>query len=226
MFIDEYPPRKVKGFEFTSVPRWSTTMTAVASGSERRTQNWANPLHTYVAPKAIDCNELILDVHDMWMALRGPLHSFPLRDPLDFASTRVILANTPPSLSRVDQFIAIGDGSTTTFQLQKAYTYGSETYYREILRPVVSSVIIGINGDAPGDVGPGDGGPYTVVSVDRDGGTFTLSPAPNNGLVITAGYLFDVECRFEADDSYDQMVKTFGAAGVADLVFKEIRPCI
>lgn len=224
-FIDEYPPRTLTKFQFRAMPKWSTTITAVSSGSERRTQNWYDPLHHYVAPAAINCLEVMEDVHNMWMALRGPLYTFPFRDPVDFASVPIARANTEPTLSRVDQDLGIGDGSTTEFQLYKSYQFGSQEYLRTIRRPVVASVLIGMNGDAPGDVAPINGGPYTA-SVSRDGGIVTFDPAPNSGLILTAGFYFDVECRFEADDSYEKIVKAFGASETADLVFKEVRPCI
>ncbi len=224
-FIDQYPPRTLMKFKFRAMPKWSTTITAVSSGSERRTSNWYNPIHHYVAPAAINCLEIMQDVHDMWMALRGPFYSFPFKDPLDFASAPVTRAATEPVLSRVDQVLAIGDGSTKEFQLYKSYTFGTQEYRRTIQRPVVSSVLIGVDGEAPGDVAPVDGGPY-VVSTSRDGGIVTFDKAPRSGDILTAGFLFDVECRFEADDSYEKIVQSFGASETADLVFKEIRPCI
>lgn len=225
-FIDQYPPRTLTKFQFRAMPKWSTTITAVSSGSERRTSNWYDPLHHYVAPAAINCLDVMQEVHDMWMALRGPFYSFPFRDPIDFASVPIERAATEPSISRVDQDLGIGDGSTKVFQLYKSYTFGTQEYLRTIRRPVVASTLIGMNGNAPGEVPSGaQGGPY-VATVSRDGGTVTFDSAPVSGMVLTAGFYFDVECRFEADDSYEKIVKAFGASETADLVFKEIRPCI
>jgi uncharacterized protein (TIGR02217 family) len=62
--------------------------------------------------------------------------------------------------------------------------------------------------------------------VSRDGGVITFDTPPDGGLVLTAGYYFDVECRFEDDDSLDTIVRTFGASEFADLAFKEVPPCI
>ena len=41
MFIDQYPPASIMKFGFVSSPRFSTNITAVASGAERRNRNWA-----------------------------------------------------------------------------------------------------------------------------------------------------------------------------------------
>lgn len=225
MFIDAYPPAAIMKFGFTSSPRFSTAITAVASGAERRNQNWAHPLHTFAAPEAVECHEHLAALHNMWMTTRGPLHSFAFRDPLDFASKDLPAPDVEPALSRVDQVIGVGDGLQTEFQLVRQYVFGGQGYDRLIYHPIVATVLIGINALPPEDVpAGGQGGPYTWT-VSRETGVVTFDHAPRPEQVVTAGFLFDVEARFVADDSYDGIVRSYQVSGHADLTFLEVRPC-
>lgn len=228
MFIDAYLPEKLRGYPFVSTPRWSTAITSVSNGDERRNQNWVHPLHRFSAPESVTCQEQLEDIKDCWYALAGPTHSFAFRDPLDFASRRLPAPNNePPILLRTDQYLgtfnpetmgydrAIGDGVRNTFQLVKEYTFGTLTYRRLIYLPMVETILIGIDGNAPG----------VAPTVDRRDGEVHFDTAPADGSVLTWGGLYDVECRFESDDAYDGIVRSFGVTGAADLSFTEIRPC-
>lgn len=224
MFIDQYPPDSIMKFGFVSSPRFSTAITAVASGAERRNRNWAHPLHTFAAPEAVECHEHLVALHNMWMVTAGPLHTFPFRDPIDFASRDLEAPNIVPSVGSTDQLLGIGDGIRTVFQLVRRYSFGLQTYDRVIHHPVVDSVVVAIDALPPEDVPGGFGGPYTWT-VDRATGLITFDHPPLEGQVITAGFLFDVEVRFEGDDSFDAIVRSFRVSGHADLVFVEVRPC-
>lgn len=239
MFIDAYLPDKIRGYPFVSSPRWSTAITTVSNGDERRNQNWVHPLHRFTAPECVSCMDDLEDIKAAWYALAGPTHSFPFRDPLDFASRRLSEPNQTPSLLlRTDQYLgsydpatrsyirAVPDGIATDFQLMKEYSFGSVTYRRLVYMPVVETVLIGVNGDPPDDAisTPPFGGPFTV-EVDRRSGVVSFSAAPGEGAVLTWGGLFDVECRFESDDAFDALTRSFGVTGAADLSFTEIRPC-
>ena len=225
MFIDSPIPLTVMAYPFTSSPRWSTNITQVDNGSEHRNQNWQHPLHRFNAPEAIRCQEDLEAVKDMWMALAGPADSFPFRDPLDFASRRLVIANEVPPTGPTDQFLGVGDGLTREFQLQKVYQFGSKTYERLIYLPVVDSIQVAMNALPVGTPDPTlPGGPYTF-EVERRGGIVRFTPAPAEDVILTWGGLFDVECRFEQDDSFDALVRAYGVTGFADLTFVEIRPC-
>jgi uncharacterized protein (TIGR02217 family) len=223
-FRDVYLPDQVRGFPFVSSPRFNTTITTIASGAEQRNQNWVHPLHRFSAPEGVKCHEAIEDLRDHWMIMRGPAFSFPFRDPMDFASRHLVKANLEPSLFITDQVIGIGDDVTRTFQLKKTYTRDAYSYERPIYLPVVETVILGINAVAIADVAPISGGPYTA-DVVRDGGEVIFDHAPRAGDVITAGFLFDVEIRFEGDDALDAVVQSFQTSGFADLSFWEVRHC-
>lgn len=237
MFIDAYLPEKIRGYPFVSSPRWSTTITSVSNGSERRNQNWVHPLLRFTAPESVSCMEDLEAIKAAWYALAGPADSFPFRDPLDFASRALGAPNVEPLTVRTDQRLgtfnaetrswepASGDNLTRHFQLIKAYTFGSKTYYRPIFLPVVDTIQLAIDGSDPGGADPNpNGGPFTW-EVERYGGGVAFDHAPENGALLTWGGLFDVEARFESDESFDGIVRAFGVTGAADLSFVELRPC-
>lgn len=224
-FRDEYLPDAIRGFPFSSSPRFNTTITQVSSGDEHRNKNWKHPLHRFSAPEAIKCHDHIEDLRDHWMVMAGPAFTFPFRDPLDFASRRLLKPNTPPVVGMTDGVIGIGDGVKTVFQLQKTYTRGAFSYQRPVFLPVLGTVLVGMNALLPATADPVlPGGPYTW-DVTRYGGSVIFDHAPEEGVIVTAGFLFDVEIRFEADDVLDAVVQAYQVAGYADLSFWEVRFC-
>lgn len=219
-FIDEYLADEVPGYPCISSPRWSSAITQVDSGAERVNQRWEHPLHRYTLPDAIREHVTFEGVHDHWLIMRGPVFTFPFRDPLDFASVALSLPNTIPVTSDLDQTIGTGDGLTTDFQLTKTYTVGSSTYVRNIYHPIVSTVEVSVNGAEPSTLSP----PLTW-SVSRTTGVVSFNEPPSPGEIIRAGYLFDVEVRFESDEAFDGIVRTYGVSGFADITLIEVRPC-
>lgn len=219
-FVDVYMDREVPGYPCMSTPRWSTGIVAVDSGVEQVNQRWEHPLHRFTLPDAIREHSTYELLHDHWMVMRGPAYTWPFRDPLDFASVGLEIANTVPQTSMLDQVCGTGDGATMIFQLQKTYTRGSQTYTRIINHPVVDTVQVSVAGVHPSTLSP----PMTY-SVSRTTGEIVFSYAPSPGQIIRAGYLFDVEVRFESDDTFDGIVKTFSVTGFADITLLEIRPC-
>lgn len=216
-FIDEYLPDEVPGFPCMASPRFKTTIQVDFGGGERRNQDWEHPLHLYTLPEAIARDwEEIEDLKNHWLIMRGPFHSFPFYDPFDFASCDLVRPNTTPSISMLDQVLGTGDGFTDSFQLVKKYQVGSETYNRTINHPVLSSVLIADNGVL---VSSSD---YTV---SRTTGIVTFDTPPLNGHALKAGFLFDVEVRYEADDIIGSIMRTTTVGGFADLTLVEVRPC-
>jgi uncharacterized protein (TIGR02217 family) len=195
-------------------------MQTVDSGIEQVNQRWVHPLHRYSLPDAIREHATFDAIHLHWMAMRGPLYTFPFRDPLDFASVSLTLPNTVPTITRLDQSLGTGDGLTVDFQLTKTYSVGAQSYTRNIYHPVVDTVLIGYDGEDPEAASPN----YDW-SVDRTTGIVTFEIPPENGAILTAGFLFDVEVRFGSDDAFDGIVKTYQVSGFADLEFMEVRPC-
>lgn len=219
-FLDVYLDRCVPGYPCMSSPRWSTSITHSDSGAEQVNQRWKHPLHKFTLPEAVRDHTVYEAVRDHWFIMRGPLRTFPFRDPLDFASVPLDRPNQTPPISWSDQVLGTGDGVNTVFQLVKTYNRGGESYTRTIYHPVVSSVVVSVNNQDPGALLI----PLTW-SVDRATGQVTFSGPPDPGAVVRAGFLYDVEVRFESDDSFDGLLKDYGVSGFADLVLLEVRPC-
>lgn len=222
-FLDVYLDRCVPGYPCMSSPRWSTSITHSDSGAEQANQRWEHPLHRFTLPQAFRDHEIYEAVRDHWLIMRGPLRSFPFRDPLDFASRALSRPNQAPAITWSDQVLGVGDGINVTFQLQKTYTRGAETYTRKVVHPVVSTVKVSINNTDPTTWVT----PMVALTwaVDRATGRITFSGPPPPGSVVRAGYLYDVEVRFESDESFDGLLQDYGVSGFADLVLVEIRPC-
>ncbi len=228
-FRDIRLPVGVKGYPTSGAPRFSTGITSVASGAEHRNQNWRNALNRFTLAEAVRDQLTYERALAHWLAMRGPLYTFPFADPLDFASRPLPAPNHAPETLGPDQVLGIGDGLNRDFQLVKTYTVEGdieeETYSRTITLPVLASVVVFLNGlpaDTPDPTLPG--GPYTF-EVSRPGGIVSIDPAPPEGVEVAAGFLFEVPVRFEADDTFEGVVRNYRVAGFADIVLLETRPC-
>lgn len=220
-FIDEYMPDEVPGYGAISAPRFKTMIQVSAGGNERRNQEWEHPLHQFILPEAVARDTAVINgLKKHWLIMRGPFHSFPWADPMDMASIDHV-PNLPSNeiealISETDQFIGNTDGFTDTFQLVKTYSVGGETYNRTIHLPVVDTVLVAVDGVLI---------PDTDYTVSRPGGEITFDVPPVAGDQVTAGFLFDVEVRFESDDAFEGIVRTWQAGGFSDITLIEVRPC-
>jgi len=214
-FLDEYLPDSCRGFPYRSTPRTSTTIVTVSSGVEQRNRNWVHPLFKFTGPEIIRCWETIEDLKDHWMVMGGPELSFPFQDPMDFASIRLVKPGLAPTVFETDQVIGIGDGANTDFQLIKTYTRGSGSYSRNITLPVLSTVLVAIDGVLQ----------TSGYTVSRTTGLVVFTSPPAMDEIVTAGFLFDVPVRFEDDNSFDVILSSYQTGGAADLTFLEVRPC-
>lgn len=219
-FIDEYAPPEMPGFPCISSPRWSTAITQVDSGAEQVNQRWQHPLYRFTLPDAVRDHVVFEAVRDQWLAMRGPAYTWPFRDPLDFASQPLPAANVTPVITANDQDLGITDGAMTQFQLVKEYSRGAQNYSRTIHLPIENTVLVSLNG-----VDPSTFSPPLMWSVTRPGGVIEFDSPPPPGLTVRAGFLFDVEVRFEGDDAFDGIVRSYQVSGYSDVNLVEVRPC-
>jgi uncharacterized protein (TIGR02217 family) len=225
-FKDIHLPEGVVGYPTSSAPRFSTSIVSVSSGAEQRNQNWSRPLHRFNLAEAVRDQATYAALAAHWLNMRGPAFGFPFRDPLDFASVAQPAANVAPPISRTDVVLGAGDGLTRHFQLVKRYaltdpvTGETDEFVRPITLPIVSTLLVGVDGEDP----EGFSVPLEWT-VSRPGGVIEFSTAPEEGAEITAGFLFEVPVRFEADDSFEGIVRNYRVSGFADLTLIELRPC-
>lgn len=210
---DYYPPSCMAGYPCISSPRFKNYVSVSANGFETVVAGWESPLYEFTLPDAIRDHATYDAVMQHWMMMRGTLHVFPFRDPLDFASVPLESPLKVPTISNMDTVIGGGDGVTKTFQLRKAYGAPLAFEYRNITLPIVNTVTVSVGGVA------------TPCSVERKGGLITFTNAPANGTVIRAGFLFDVPVRFASDDEFEGAVRSYGVSGFADINLVEVRPC-
>ena len=88
-----------------------------------------------------------------------------------------------------DQQIGTGTGSLQAFQLAKRYTSGPQTWVRTIAKPVTGTVRVAL-----GMVEQMSG-----WTLDTTTGVITFTTAPAGGVIIRAGFEFDVPVRFDSD---------------------------
>jgi uncharacterized protein (TIGR02217 family) len=165
-------------------PERRTQIVELASGDEERNASWANSRRRYDAAYGIRRADDLAAVVAFFEARNGRLYGFRWKDWGDYKSC--LPSGTP---APADQMIGTGDGSTTAFQLAKAYTSGAQTWARTITKPVTGTVSIALDG-VPQASG------WTVETTT---GLVTFTAAPANGSAITAGFEFDVPVRFDTD---------------------------
>ena len=185
---------------------YATDVSVNDDGGEQRISRWDQPFRTLTFPREMSTAQYSALV-SFFRAMRGRLTVFAVRDWSDFSSL-ALHDSEEPVVSATDQIIGYGDGATTLFQLQKAWPLlgGAAS---AITRPREGTVLLAVDGvEAEG-------------SVNYDTGGVTLSPAPADGAVITAGFLYDIPARFDIDTlplKLDQWER-----GAAEIRIVEIR---
>ena len=165
-------------------PERRTQIVELASGDEERNASWANSRRRYDVAYGIRRADDLAAVVAFFEARNGRLHGFRYRDWADYKSA-------PPSqaITATDQQIGTGTGSLQTFQLEKRYTSGAQTWVRTITKPVAGTVRVAL-----GMVEQMSG-----WTVDTTTGAVTFTTAPAGGVAVRAGFEFDVPVRFDSD---------------------------
>ena len=182
MFKDIYMPPCLSLDLSVTRTRRTESVTAL-SGDVYASEKWAFSRRSFRAawgPKTLDEVQTFLS---FWENVTT-VHTFRVRDWSDYTS-----ALPGEAITDADQAIGIGDGAQTDFQLAKTYGYSGETYAHPIYAPVPGSVMIAFDG-----VNQSSG-----WSVNSSSGIVSFNSAPATGVVITAGYEYDIKSRFEND---------------------------
>lgn len=174
-----------------------TEVVTLGSGFERRSTPWAQGRRRWLIGASLRSLADMAELVAFFEARRGRLYGFRFRDFMDFRS------GAPGAMpAATDQAIGTGDGTTTQFQLVKGE--------RVIAKPVAGSVILAVDG-AP-----------VEAEAEAATGLVTLNAAPAEGAAVTAGFLFDVPVRFDAD-RIDVTLESFDAGRMAAVPLVEIR---
>lgn len=190
-------------------PLFNTTIVEVDSGHEQANINWLYPKSDYDVAFGIRRRTQLYDLVKFFRAVKGRGHRFRYKDWSDFKSHHG--DQIDQAVSDTDQQIGIGDASTKSFQLIKEYTEGVLTGTRLIKKPVSGTVVIAFDGVSQ----------PSGWTVDTTTGIITFTVAPGNGVVISAGFEFDVPVRFTDDKietNYD-----FYHGGSASVQLMEVR---
>ncbi len=166
-------------------PERRTQIVELASGDEERNGAWANSRRRYDVSYGVRRADDLAAVVAFFEARNGRLHAFRFKDWSDYKSGLPSAAPGP-----TDQLIGTGDGVTTAFQLVKTYVSGGQSWARVIGKPVAGTVMVSLNGITLG----------AGWSVDVTTGVVAFALPPGPGVVIRAGFEFDVPVRFDTDE--------------------------
>ncbi len=193
----------------TGGPERRTDVVTTASGREERNSRWANSRRKYNLGFGVKTIAQLHDVIQFFEGRRGKLHSFRFKDFTDFKSSA---ANAVPQ--RTDQILGTGNGVLATFQLVKHYGGPSRDYVRNITAPVVGTVLVAVNGVAS-----------LAFTLNAVTGviTFNAGSIPASGVVVTAGFEFDVPVRFDTDEITVNL-KHFEAGEIPEIPLLEVLP--
>ncbi len=190
-------------------PERLTEVVTLANGFEERNTPWAHSRRRYEAGAGLRTLDELEALIAFFEARNGRMHGFRWKDWADYKSCAP--SRQPTAL---DQTIGTGDGQTTRFQLAKTYRSGLETYRRTITKPVAGSVLVAVARDPKVE-----GQEY---SVDLAEGVVTFVVPPDIGVLVSAGFEFDVPVRFDTD-RIATSVASFQAGEVPEVPVIEVR---
>jgi uncharacterized protein (TIGR02217 family) len=189
-------------------PERKTEVVSLGSGREERNARWAHSRRRWNAGYGVKSLAALAGVVAFFEERRGRLYGFRWRDRLDHCS-----AAPDAAVAATDQQLGVGDGARTQFQLIKSYGTVHAPYQRLISKPVAGSVRVAVGG-IEREAG---------VVVDAATGIVSFTEPPASGVVVTAGFLFDVPVRFDTD-RLDIDLTAFAAGEIPSIPVVEIRP--
>lgn len=167
-------------------PCFFTEVVQLGSGQEQRNAGWTRPLHRYEISSSMKTPAELQAVLVFFEHVRGRWLPFRFKDLLDFSS-----ALSGAIITVTDQIIGTGDGVQCAFQLIKTTKLGELTQVRVIQKPVQGTVMVAV-----------DGIEEKQLEIDTTTGVITFAEPPPQHSMITAGFEFDVPCRFDQDQFF------------------------
>lgn len=140
-FIDVQFPTNIS-YGCAGGPRYSTSVISMRSGREKRNKGWTYPRYSWDAATGISGLDDLQDLIAFFHIVAGGAHTWPWKDFSNYKSCKI-----SETITSGDQEIGTGDGSTAAFQLIKTETYdGYSATSRNIILPIVSTVVVAVNG--------------------------------------------------------------------------------
>jgi len=158
-------------------PEFKTHVFEGHSGVEQRQAAWTVSRARYDVSYGIRDTSDMDTVRAFFYNCAGKASGFRFKDWADYTLTA--------------ENIGTGDSILTAFQITKTYTTGSETYVRNITKPI-SGIEVYVNAVLQTE---GGGNDYTI---DTTTGIITFNAAPG-AFAITVTGEFDVPVRFDTD---------------------------
>ncbi|MCV3271130.1 DUF2460 domain-containing protein [Roseobacter sinensis] len=190
-------------------PERRTDVVTISNGYEERNSPWAHSRRRYDAGLGMRSLDDVETLIAFFEARFGQLYAFRWKDWSDYRS-----AKPSTDITAFDQSIGTGDSVQTEFSLIKTYQSGTYSYVRPISKPVVDTVMVGVDG-----VQAVEGTDY---SIDYATGTVSFTEAPGVGAEVTAGFEFDVPVRFDTD-RIQTSIASFQAGEVPNVPIVEVR---
>ncbi len=165
-------------------PQFKTTIVPLGSGFEKANMDWQSAACKFDIGHVAREKTLFDATRAFYYVAAGKFYAWRFKDHADY---ELGLSGSPVG-------IGIGDGSNTSFQLIKPYSFAGFTYNR-ILRCIVAATY-GLYVDGTQLVEGSGAGKFTLDLVQ---GLATLGTAPASSKVVAAYCQFDVCCRFDTD---------------------------
>lgn len=175
-------------------PTFSTTVTTLSSGSEKRNVNWSRERARYDISTGL---RVAADFHayqKFFYARQGRAIGFRFKDWGDY---RCPFWTTAPGDLDALPTLFTTNAATATFQLTKTYGDAGATFTRTIKKVVAGSIKLYNNGVLM--VG-GTGGSQYQQDVNTGIITLGATVTATTGRLITGSFEFDVPCRFDTDE--------------------------
>ncbi|PCI33380.1 MAG: TIGR02217 family protein [Alphaproteobacteria bacterium] len=188
-------------------PQFLTNVVEMASGHEQRNREWAEARNIYDIGLGLRSENDLSDLLSFFRARAGRANGFRYKDWLDYKST-----SPDQDRTATDQQIGNGDNTAVTFQLIKTYDSGGISHLRTITKPAPGTVMIALDAVVQA----------SGWQVDTITGKVTFDTAPGTGVVITAGFEFDVPVRF-AEDFLAITLESFQAGHIPSISLIEVR---
>jgi uncharacterized protein (TIGR02217 family) len=190
-------------------PERRTEIVTLANGFEERNSPWAHSRRRYDAGVGLRSPDDVEALIAFFEARRGQLYGFRWKDWADYRS-----CGAKQTVQPADQDLGFGDGVQNVFPLVKTYRSGDQDYVRPVAKPVAGTVQVAL-----------DGLPRIESidwSVDATTGLVTFATPPDPGVIVSAGYEFDVPVRFDTD-RIQTSAATFQAGDVPSVPVVELR---